>query len=144
MNTPTTTSVIIIDDHPLFRKGVSQLIALNDQLHLIGEASSGEEGLELAPAVEPAKPAVKSKKGRKAAPDTVVPAAPAPAAPEKEAAAEDGAEDKAMTGKSLAEEDFVMYGALNLLKGALFWQSKMAEPTTPAATGVPTHAATAP
>ena len=41
MNTPTTTSVIIIDDHPLFRKGVSQLIALNDQLHLIGEASSG-------------------------------------------------------------------------------------------------------
>jgi len=54
MNTPATTiSVIIIDDHPLFRKGVSQLIALNDQLHLIGEASSGEEGLELARALEP-------------------------------------------------------------------------------------------
>ena len=53
MNTPTTTSVIIIDDHPLFRKGVSQLIALNDQLHLICEASSGEEGLELARALEP-------------------------------------------------------------------------------------------
>jgi carboxyl-terminal processing protease len=99
---------------------------------------------EAAPAVEPAKPAVKSKKGRKAAPDTVVPPAPAPAAPEKEAAAEDGAEDKATTGKSLAEEDFVMYGALNLLKGALFWQSKMAAPTAPAATGVPPHAATAP
>ena len=45
MNAPATTSVIIIDDHPLFRKGVSQLIALSDQLHLIGEASSGEEGL---------------------------------------------------------------------------------------------------
>jgi len=53
MNAPTTTSVIIIDDHPLFRKGVSQLIALNDQLHLIGEASNGEEGLELARALEP-------------------------------------------------------------------------------------------
>ena len=53
MNTPTTTSVIIIDDHPLFRKGVSQLIALNDQLHLIGEASSGEEGLELFRVLEP-------------------------------------------------------------------------------------------
>ncbi len=53
MNAPATTSVIIIDDHPLFRKGVSQLIALNDQLHLIGEASSGEEGLELARALEP-------------------------------------------------------------------------------------------
>ena len=31
MNAPATTSVIIIDDHPLFRKGVSQLIALSDQ-----------------------------------------------------------------------------------------------------------------
>ena len=48
MNTPALSTVIIIDDHPLFRKGVSQLIALNDELHLIGEASSGEEGLELA------------------------------------------------------------------------------------------------
>ena len=53
MTTPATTSVIIIDDHPLFRKGVSQLIALSDQLHLIGEASSGEEGLMLARALEP-------------------------------------------------------------------------------------------
>ncbi len=53
MNAPATTSVIIIDDHPLFRKGVSQLIALSDQLHLIGEASSGEEGLELARALAP-------------------------------------------------------------------------------------------
>ena len=53
MTTPATTSVIIIDDHPLFRKGVSQLIALDDRLHLIGEASSGEEGLELARALEP-------------------------------------------------------------------------------------------
>lgn len=53
MNIPGTSSVIIIDDHPLFRKGVSQLLALNDELHLIGEASSGEEGLELARALEP-------------------------------------------------------------------------------------------
>ena len=53
MNTRAPTSVVIIDDHPLFRKGVSQLIALSDQLHLIGEASSGEEGLELARALEP-------------------------------------------------------------------------------------------
>ncbi|MDD2669710.1 MULTISPECIES: two-component system response regulator NarL [Zoogloea] len=53
MNTPALSTVIIIDDHPLFRKGVSQLIALNDELHLIGEASSGEEGLELAKALEP-------------------------------------------------------------------------------------------
>ena len=53
MNTRTPTSVVIIDDHPLFRKGVSQLLALNDELQLIGEASSGEEGLEIARALEP-------------------------------------------------------------------------------------------
>ena len=53
MNSPALSTVIIIDDHPLFRKGVCQLIALNNELHLIGEASSGEEGLELAKALEP-------------------------------------------------------------------------------------------
>ena len=40
MNTRTPTSVVIIDDHPLFRKGVSQLLALNDELQLIGEPGS--------------------------------------------------------------------------------------------------------
>ena len=53
MTSPALSSVVIIDDHPLFRKGVSQLIALNNELHLIGEASSGEQGLELAKALEP-------------------------------------------------------------------------------------------
>ena len=46
-------SVIVIDDHPLFRKGVSQLIGMDDQLKLVGEASSGEEGVELARRVNP-------------------------------------------------------------------------------------------
>lgn len=46
-------SVIVIDDHPLFRKGVSQLIGMDDQLELVGEASSGEEGVELARRVNP-------------------------------------------------------------------------------------------
>ncbi len=41
-------TVIVIDDHPLFRKGVSQLIGMDEQLKLVGEASSGEEGVELA------------------------------------------------------------------------------------------------
>ncbi len=46
-------SVIVIDDHPLFRKGVSQLIGMDDQLKLVGEASSGEEGVSLARRVNP-------------------------------------------------------------------------------------------
>jgi len=46
-------SVIVIDDHPLFRKGVSQLIGLDEQLKLVGEASSGEAGVALARRVNP-------------------------------------------------------------------------------------------
>jgi len=53
VKTSTPSTVLIIDDHPLFRKGVSQLLALNDELHLIGEASSGEDGLEMAKGLEP-------------------------------------------------------------------------------------------
>jgi two-component system nitrate/nitrite response regulator NarL len=41
-------TVLVIDDHPLFRRGVTQLLALDPQLRLVGEASSGEEGLRLA------------------------------------------------------------------------------------------------
>jgi two-component system nitrate/nitrite response regulator NarL len=51
-NTPVS-SVLIIDDHPLFRKGVSQLIAMSEHLHLVGEASGGEQGLELARSLDP-------------------------------------------------------------------------------------------
>lgn len=45
--------IIVIDDHPLFRKGVAQLIAMDPELHFSGEASSGETGLALARKVDP-------------------------------------------------------------------------------------------
>ena len=45
MEKPTT--VIIIDDHALFRKGVSQMISTDSGFLVIGEAASGEEGLLL-------------------------------------------------------------------------------------------------
>jgi two-component system nitrate/nitrite response regulator NarL len=41
-------TIITIDDHPLFRKGLADLIDMDDSLLLVGEAASGEEGLELA------------------------------------------------------------------------------------------------
>ena len=42
-------SVLIIDDHPLFRKGVAQLIdGMGNEFKLVGEAQSGQEGIELA------------------------------------------------------------------------------------------------
>lgn len=46
-------TIIVIDDHPLFRKGVADLLTMDDSLELIGDASSGQEGLELAAAKNP-------------------------------------------------------------------------------------------
>ena len=42
------TSLLIVDDHPLFRKGVKQLILDAGGFDLVGEASSGAEGIDLA------------------------------------------------------------------------------------------------
>ena len=47
------TTLIAIDDHPLFRKGVSDLIGMESSLSMIGEAANGEEGLALATELTP-------------------------------------------------------------------------------------------
>lgn len=47
------TRVLIIDDHPLFRRGVSQLLELNQGFELVGEAASGQEGIDLARQLDP-------------------------------------------------------------------------------------------
>lgn len=36
-------TVLIVDDHPLFRRGLTQLIQTIPSLELIGEASGGSE-----------------------------------------------------------------------------------------------------
>ena len=48
MTESTLTSLLIVDDHPLFRKGVKQLLSDAGGFELVGEASSGEEGIDLA------------------------------------------------------------------------------------------------
>ena len=45
--------ILIIDDHPLFRKGVADLIDMEPLLEMIGEAASGEYGLELLDKLNP-------------------------------------------------------------------------------------------
>lgn len=45
--------VMIIDDHPLFRKGVSQIIDDDPNFEVVGEAASGQEGLDLAEQIQP-------------------------------------------------------------------------------------------
>jgi two-component system, NarL family, nitrate/nitrite response regulator NarL len=46
-------TVLLIDDHALFRSGVAQLIGADPDLELIAQAGSGEEGLALARNVNP-------------------------------------------------------------------------------------------
>ena len=40
--------IVIADDHPVFREGVSHLLAAEPDLALVGQAGSGEEALRLA------------------------------------------------------------------------------------------------
>jgi two-component system nitrate/nitrite response regulator NarL len=40
--------VLLIDDHPLFRKGVGQMISDDPGFEVVGEADSGEQGIALA------------------------------------------------------------------------------------------------
>lgn len=40
-------SIVIIDDHPLFRQGVEDILRLEEDFEVVGRASSGQEGLSL-------------------------------------------------------------------------------------------------
>lgn len=42
------TRIMLIDDHPLFRKGVAQLVDADADLELVGEASDGASGVAMA------------------------------------------------------------------------------------------------
>lgn len=41
-------TLLLIDDHPMLRNGVKQLIGLDDRLLVVAEASNGEQGVALA------------------------------------------------------------------------------------------------
>jgi len=47
------TTVVIIDDHALFRKGVMQMISSDPEFDVIGEAASGLQGLSLVEQLKP-------------------------------------------------------------------------------------------
>ncbi len=47
------TRVLVIDDHPLFRKGVADLLDMEPALTLVGEAADGAAGLRLARELRP-------------------------------------------------------------------------------------------
>lgn len=46
-------TIMVIDDHPLLRRGVRQLLEMEDDLTLIFDTGSPQEGIERAVAIEP-------------------------------------------------------------------------------------------
>jgi two-component system, NarL family, nitrate/nitrite response regulator NarL len=45
-------SIIIIDDHPLIRRGIKDLVCMDESFEVIGEADNGTHGLELATSLQ--------------------------------------------------------------------------------------------
>ncbi|OBW95684.1 nitrate/nitrite response regulator [Gallibacterium salpingitidis] len=47
------TTILVIDDHPLIRRGITQLLQLDESFEVLAEASNGTEGLALAKKLSP-------------------------------------------------------------------------------------------
>jgi len=47
------TTVMLVDDHPLLRKGLRQLLAFETEFDVVAEAGSGAEALATAPELDP-------------------------------------------------------------------------------------------
>src|SRR5215475_6519089 len=45
--------IVIADDHPIVRDGLKKLLALEDDIKVVGEASDGRQVLELMQELEP-------------------------------------------------------------------------------------------
>ncbi|ARU26109.1 two-component system response regulator NarL [Cellvibrio sp. PSBB006] len=48
-----TSTVLLVDDHPLLRKGLQQLLSLADDLEVVGEASNGADAVTLGVELDP-------------------------------------------------------------------------------------------
>nr|CAB44989.1 NarL protein [Stutzerimonas stutzeri] len=53
MNEGTTTRILLVDDHPMMRRGLRDLLDLEDDLEMVGEAGNGEDAIRLALQIEP-------------------------------------------------------------------------------------------
>ncbi len=46
-------TIVIVDDHPLFRQGVADALSLDSRLKIIGQSAHGEKGLEMIMSLRP-------------------------------------------------------------------------------------------
>lgn len=53
MSNQEAATILLIDDHPMLRTGVKQLISMAPELCVIGEAGNGLQGVELAESLDP-------------------------------------------------------------------------------------------
>ena len=51
--TPPRARILLVDDHPMMRRGIRQLLELEDDFLIVGEANNGEEALSLIDSVQP-------------------------------------------------------------------------------------------
>ncbi|XAW88436.1 response regulator [Vibrio sp. CDRSL-10 TSBA] len=49
----TKCRIMLVDDHPLMRRGINQLLSLEDEFEVVAEASNGNEAIALAHEFEP-------------------------------------------------------------------------------------------
>ena len=45
--------ILVADDHPLTRDGIKAALALDDEFEVVGEASDGQEAVDMAEAIKP-------------------------------------------------------------------------------------------
>ena len=53
MNPSLQHTILLVDDHPMMRHGIRQMLELEDDFLIVGEANNGEEALAL---IEPLQP----------------------------------------------------------------------------------------
>ena len=53
MSQQERATILLIDDHPMLRTGVKQLISMAPDIQVIGEASNGEQGIAMAESLDP-------------------------------------------------------------------------------------------
>ncbi len=53
MDDQTPVRVMIVDDHVMVREGLKVLLSTADDVHVVGEAATGDEAIRLVPVLEP-------------------------------------------------------------------------------------------